>query len=456
VTVSTATVSLCVVGSGPSGLYMADALARRHAGARIDVLDRLPTPFGLVRAGVAPDHPGTKAITRQFDRTLARPGVRFRGNVTVGRDVTLAEVRAVYDAVVLAVGAPEDRRLGIPGEDLAGVHGSGAFVGWYNGHPDHAAPAPRLPGPAVAIIGTGNVALDVARVLAKTPEEMTKGDLCAHAAKVIHAAPLTDIWVVGRRGPPEAAFTPAELAELGHLTRARPVVEAAALPDAPPARLDTATAKHVEKNLEILRDFAARPDAEAAPVRIRFLFNAAPQAIEGVDGAVTGLRLARTRMDGIQAVPTGEVFTVPIGTVVSAIGYRCRPLEGIPLDETRGTIANTDGMVAKGLFVVGWARRGPAGVIPANRADAMAIAERLAGWLAEHAGGAKPGPDALDALLAGRGVRVVSLEDWERINRTEIARGAAAGRSRQKITSVTEMLALLDATSTDVNAASRA
>lgn len=450
------TVSICIVGSGPAGLYMADALARRHAGAAIDVLDRLPTPYGLVRAGVAPDHPGTKAITRQFDRTLARPGVRFRGNVTVDRDVTLAELRAAYDAVVLAVGAPEDRRLGIPGEALAGVHGSGAFVGWYNGHPDHAPLAPRLPGPGVAIIGTGNVALDVARVLTKTPEEMAQGDLCAHAARVIHAAPLSDIWVIGRRGPLEAAFTPAELGALGHLARARPVVEAAALPDSPPPGLDPASAKIVEKNLDILRGFATRPHTETAPVRIRFLFNAAPQAIEGTTGAVTGLRLARTRMVHGRAVPTGETLTLPVGTVISAIGHRCRPLEGAPLDQGRGIIANTDGMVAEGLFVVGWARRGPTGVIPTNRADAMAIAERVVGWLADRAGGARPGPTALDALLAARGVRVVSLTDWERINRTEIARGAAAGQPRQKIPSVAGMLALLDTDPADVDVTAHA
>ncbi len=452
-TVPATTVSVCVVGSGPAGLYMADALARRHAGAAIDVLDRLPTPYGLVRAGVAPDHPGTKAVTRQFDRALTRPGVRFRGNVTVDRDITLAELRAAYDAVVLAVGAPEDRRLGIPGEDLTGVHGSGAFVGWYNGHPDHAALTPRLPGPGVAIIGTGNVALDVARVLAKTPEDMAHGDLCAHAARVIHAAPLADIWVVGRRGPLEAAFTPAELSALGHLERARPVVETATLPESPPTGLDPAAAKIVEKNLEILRAFAPRPDAEASPVRIRFLFNAAPQSIEGETGVVTGLRLARTRMDGARAVPTGETLTLPVGTVISAIGYRCRPLEGAPLNQDRGIIANTDGVVAEGLFVVGWARRGPTGVIPANRADAMAIAERVSAWLANHAGGAKPGPAALDALLAARGVRVVSLTDWERINRTEIARGAATGQPRQKIPSVGEMLTLLEPDPADVGTA---
>ncbi|MBB4264941.1 FAD-dependent oxidoreductase [Roseospira visakhapatnamensis] len=437
------TVSLCVVGSGPAGLYVADALARRHAGARIDVLERLPTPYGLVRAGVAPDHPGTKAVTRQFDRTLARPGVRFLGNVTVGRDIALAEVRAAYDAVILAAGAPEDRRLGIPGEDLAGVYGSGAFVGWVNGHPDHAALAPRLPGPAVAIIGAGNVALDIARVLARTPEEMARGDLCAHAARIIHAAPLTDLWVIGRRGPLDAAFTPAELSELGSLARARPVVESTALHEPTP------TEAMPRKTLEILRGFAARPDAEDAPVRIRILFNAAPLAIEGAAGAVTALRLARTRAEDGRAVSTGETLTLPVGTVVSAIGYRPRPLDGAPLDEARSRIANTDGVIADGLFVVGWARRGPTGVIPANRADALAVADRVSGWLADHPKGTRPGPDALDALLRQRGVRVVSRADWERINQAEIACGDMTGQPRQKITAIAEMLSLLDDTATE-------
>ncbi|MBB4286888.1 FAD-dependent oxidoreductase [Roseospira goensis] len=435
--------TVCIVGAGPAGLYAADALIRKRPDARIDMLDRLPTPFGLVRAGVAPDHQGTKAIVRQFARTLGRPGVRFLGHVAVGRDVTLAELRDAYDAVILATGAPEDRRLGIPGEDLAGVYGSGAFVGWYNGHPDHAGLAPRLTGPGVAVVGNGNVALDIARVLAKTPAEMTGADLTADAARTIAAAPLTDIHILGRRGPLEASFTPAELAEMGTLTRAVPVVDPAALPDAAGAWDDPKEQALKDKTLEILRGLAARPAASAAPVRVHFHFRVAPLAVLGADGAVTGLRLARTRVEDGRAVVTEETTDLPVATVVSAIGYRCAALAGAPLDD-RGVVANTDGTVAPGLFVVGWSKRGPSGVIPTNRADSMAVAGRVLAWLDAQAAG-KPGPDALDRLLVARGVRAVSREDWDRLDAAEVARGAAAGRPREKFTSVAAMLAALDA-----------
>jgi ferredoxin--NADP+ reductase len=439
--------SVCIVGSGPSGLYAADALARKLKGARIDVLDRLPTPFGLVRAGVAPDHQGTKAIVRQFDRILGKPGVRFVGNVTVGRDVPLEDLRAAYDAVILAVGAPEDRRLGIPGEDLPGVYGSGAFVGWYNGHPDHAGLAPRLDGPGVAIVGNGNVALDIARVLAKTRDEMADGDLCAHAADAIAAAPLTDIFVVGRRGPVEAGFTPAELGEIGHLERAAPVVDAAALPQAVGSLADEAARPVKEKTLAILRDFAARALAasEAAPVRVRFLFHAAPVAVLGDAVGVSSLRLARTRVEDGRAVATDATFDIAVSTVVSAIGYRCAPLDGAPMDDGRGIVVNADGTVAPGLFVVGWAKRGPSGVIPTNRADSMAVADRVVAWLNDRADApGRDGPGALDALLTTRGVRPVTLEDWRRIDAAEVARGTAAGHAREKFTAIADMLAALE------------
>lgn len=436
-------VSVCVVGSGPSGLYAVDAIARKRPDAAVDVIDRLPTPFGLVRAGVAPDHLGTKNIVRQFDRALSRPGVRFLGNITVGRDASLDELKAAYDAVILAVGAPVDRPLGVPGEDLAAVYGSGAFVGWYNGHPDHAALEPHLPGPSVAVVGNGNVALDIARILAKTPEEMVESDICAHAADVIQAAPITDIHVIGRRGPVEASFTSAELGELGHLSRARPMVD--------PAVLDGATAeseedprirKVKERNLEILREFAARPDA-GEPVRIHLHFHAAPrEVLDDGTGAAGGLRLERTRVENGRAVGTGETFDLSAATVVTAIGYRCAAVPGLAMDESRGIVANDDGRVEPGVYVTGWARRGPSGVIPTNRTDAMAVAGHVLAAL-EGVESAKPGPAALDRVLAERGARPVCYDDWKRIDAAEVAR-AAQGRPREKFVRVEEMLAALD------------
>lgn len=432
--------SVCIVGSGPSGLYAADTILRKRPGCAIDIIDRLPTPFGLVRAGVAPDHQGTKNIVRQFERSMTKPGVRFLGNVCVGKDVTYAELKATYDAVILALGAPVDRKLGIPGEDLDGVYGSGAFVGWYNGHPDHADLDPKLDKPGIAVIGNGNVALDIARILAKTPEEMGGSDICAHAVKAIADAPLTDIYVLGRRGPLEASFTSAELAELGHLDRARPVVD--------PSVLDGVTAESVEdpkeqrvkaKNLEILTEFAARTDDK--PLRVHLLFNAAPKEIIGSDGRVSGLRVERTRVENGRAVTTGETFDLTVGAVMTAIGYRIAPIDGVPVDENRGIVANQDGKVEDGVFVVGWAKRGPSGVIPSNRSDSMAVAELVLGHLESAAGGAS-GPAGLDALLAERGVTPVCFDDWQKINAAEVAR-ALEGRPREKFTSIEDMLAAL-------------
>ena len=429
--------SVCIVGSGPSGLYAADTILRKRPGCAIDIIDRLPTPFGLVRAGVAPDHQGTKNIVRQFERSMTKPGVRFLGNVSIGKDVSYAELKATYDAVVLALGAPVDRTLGIPGEDLDGVYGSGAFVGWYNGHPDHAGLAPRLDTSGVAVIGNGNVALDIARILAKTSAEMTGSDICAHAVEAISAAPLTDIYLLGRRGPLEASFTSAELGELGHLERGRPVID--------PAVLDGITAESVsdpkeqkvkEKNLEILREFAARTDDK--PLRVHLLFNAAPKEIIGADGRVSGLRIERTRVENGRAVPTGETFDLGVGAVMTAIGYRIAPIDGVPVDESRGIVANEDGKVEDGVFVVGWAKRGPSGVIPSNRSDSMAVAELILSHL-ETAAGRTPGPAALDALLAERGVTPVCFDDWQKINAAEVAR-AAEGRPREKFTSIKDML----------------
>lgn len=420
--------SVAIVGSGPAGLYAAEGLARKHPDLRIDILERLPTPFGLVRSGVAPDHQGTKAIQRQFGKLLQRPGLRFLGNVEVGRDVALDELRAAYDAVILAIGAALDRRLGIPGEDLPGVYGSGAFVGWYNGHPDWRHLDPRLDGPSVAIIGNGNVAVDVARVLAKSSAEMAASDICAHAAAAIAAAPLAEIWLVGRRGPAEASWTPVELAELGRLERAAPVVDSADIP-AVIEEADPRLLRIREKTLETLRGFAAAPPDDKR-IRLHFLFNAAPVEILGA-GRAERLRLARRG--------TGEAFEIRASTVITAIGYRCHGSAGAPLDAERGIVANVEGRVAPGLWVVGWAKRGPSGTIPTNRAESFAVAEAVAAELAQ-VNAPKPGPDVLDHLLAARGVTVVDHPAWLRIEAAEAAH-ARAGAPREKFATLAELLA---------------
>lgn len=409
---------IAIVGSGPSGFYAVDGLSRALPGCRIDIIDRLRTPYGLVRFGVAPDHQGTKAVARQFERLALKPGIRFLGGIELGRDITLAELRACYDAVVIATGAAQDRKLGIPGEDLPGVFGSWAFVGWYNGHPDFAALDVKLPGSAVAVIGNGNVAIDLVRVLAKTPQEMQASDLCDHAAAVIHAANLTDIYMIGRRGPIEANFTSGELSELGHLARAVPVIEGAAIP-ASSGATDPAVAKVKDKNLEIMRGFAGNV-AGSKPITIHLLFNHRPVAIEGAGRAERLL---------VEPSGGGAARFLPAGTVISAIGYRSPALDGLGLDDARGVIANREGEIEPGLYVVGWAKRGPSGVIATNRSDSLAVADRIAARLKAAAPAESP---ALDELLSARGIVADDFAAWQAVDRAEIEAGKAVGRPRRK------------------------
>jgi NADPH-dependent glutamate synthase beta subunit-like oxidoreductase len=408
---------IAIVGSGPSGLFCADALIRQNPALKIDVFDRLATPYGLVRFGVAPDHQGTKAVTRQFDRLFANPNIRFLGHVAVGRDLPLAELQAHYDAVVLALGAHADRPLGIPGEDLPGRYGSMAFVGWYNGHPDFHGLDPLLDKPGAAVIGMGNVAVDIVRVLGKTRTEMASSDLAAHAAERIAAAPLTDLYILGRRGPVEASFTSAELAELGRLERVRPVVSKSDLPEALPTGIDPAELKVKEKNLSLLHEFAARDDDK--PIRLHFLFHAAPEALLGT-GRVEGLKIK-----GVDQ-PLG------VGTAISAIGYRTATDGDLPAADARGVIANDQGRIAPGLYVVGWAKRGPSGTIPTNRAEAKTVADLLLADYASDTTPAKQGSPALDAWLHSRGVAVVDWTGWKRIETAETA-AATPGSPRAKL-----------------------
>ncbi len=414
------TFSIAIVGSGPSGFYVVDGLTRALPGCRIDIIDRLKTPYGLVRFGVAPDHQGTKAVARQFERLALKPGVRFLGNVELGRDVSLDELRAHYDAVVIATGASQDRKLGIPGEDLPGVFGSWQFVGWYNGHPDFAKLDVKLSGNAVAVIGNGNVAIDLVRVLAKTAEEMRASDLVDHAAAVIHPAKLTDIYMIGRRGPVEANFTSGELAELGQLARAVPVIEGAEVPEKSGAS-DSAVEKIKDKNLEIMRGFAGNIPG-SKPMTLHMCFNETPVAIEG-DGRVE--RLVLHRSGG------SEQRSIAVDTVITAIGYRAPALAGVALDQSKGVVINSGGEIAPGLYVVGWAKRGPSGVIATNRADSLAVAERIVAHLNAQPS-AHENAAAFDALLMERGARVFDFAAWQTMDKAELEAGKAAGRPRRK------------------------
>jgi NADPH-dependent glutamate synthase beta subunit-like oxidoreductase len=430
-------INVAIVGSGPAGLYTADALLDGGADIRIDIIERLPSPFGLIRFGVAPDHQTTKKISRAFEKTALRPEVRYLGNVEVGRDVSLAELREMYDAVVLAVGAADDRPLGIPGSDKKGVIGSASFVGWGNCHPDFAELAPDLNTKGVIVVGNGNVALDVARVLCKTPAELADSDLSAKTAAAIAVSPLTDVYLVGRRGPVEAKFTNVELREMGELEQCQPVVDPAQLPEKVENVDDERDRRLKEKNLASFREFAAHPGGK--PKRVHFMFYASPVEVLGGD-RVEAVRFERTKIENGNAVGTGEMFDIPCGLCIAAIGYMSKPVPGAPFDERRAIVPNKDGRVEPGLYAVGWIKRGPSGVISTNKGDGKNAATQIREDIKD---GTKPGREALLKLLAERRTRIVSYADWQRIEKAEIA-AAKAPAPRRKFDTVADMLAVLE------------
>ena len=434
------TVRVAIVGSGPSGFYTADALIKSGLDCEIDVIDRLPTPFGLIRAGVAPDHQKTKNVSRAYEKTALNENVAYFGNVDVGKDVGIEDLKGLYDAVVLAIGSPYDRKLGVPGEDKKGVFGSADFVGWYNGHPDFRDLEPDLNTKAVVVIGNGNVAIDCARVLVKTPDEMSTTDIATHAADAIHAAPLEDVYMVGRRGPVEAKFTNVELREMGELQECTPIIDAAKIPGEVPAEeeMSDRDRRLKDKNLGTLRSFV---DAEPAgrKRRVHFQFYASPVEILGED-MVKGIRLEKTEVRDGRAVGTGETYDIPCGIVIPAIGYQGQPLDGVPFDERNGVIQNDEGRVSEGVYAVGWIRRGPTGVIGTNKHDGDAASRQIQ---EDCTDGGKAGRAGLKDLLTEKSVRWVDYSDWQKIDEVEKST-AAEGAPRRKLTRIPEMLAALD------------
>jgi NADPH-dependent glutamate synthase beta subunit-like oxidoreductase len=425
---------IAVIGSGPAGYYTAEACQKLFGGdVHIDVIDGLPVPYGLIRFGVAPDHQSIKAVSRRYEAVALSDNVRFVGNVSVGRDVSIDELQSLYDAVVLATGAPKDRPLGIPGDDLPGVVGSAAFVGWYNGHPDFADLAPPLDVAGAVVVGNGNVALDVARILSKTPAEFSGSDIVDHALAELAGSSIRAISILGRRGPHQIAMTPKELGELGHLERAAPHVDPA---DLPPPGDDALLEPGMRKSVTHLRDFAAT-NADK-PIGIDFDFFAMPVAIEG-DGKVERIIVERTVLDAdLRSNGTGERYTIECGLVVSCIGYSTPQIEGVPYEHGRGRFANDEGRILPGLYCVGWARRGPTGTIGTNRPDGQMIAEKIGADLSDPS--RKAGRSGLDALLESRGVDVVTFRDWQKIEAAEVAR-AREGSPRGKFVNVAEMIA---------------
>jgi ferredoxin--NADP+ reductase len=414
-----------IVGSGPAGFYTAEALEKAYGGeARIDILDRFPVPYGLIRFGVAPDHQSLKAVSKRYDKTAEAAGVDFIGNVTVGRDVSIAELLDLYDAVILATGAPHDRKLGIPGEDLPGVVGSAEFVGWYNGHPDFADLDPFLHGTHAAVIGNGNVALDCARILSKTQHEFEGSDIVGHALDALDHSAIRTVTILGRRGPHQIAMTPKELGELGHLEDAVPVIETA---DFPPSEADEPLEPGLRKSVTLLRGFGDLEPTKAK--RIAFDFFAKPVAIEG-DGKAERIIVEKTVLDEKGAARgTGETYEVPASLVVTAIGYSTSPIEGLPFEG--GKFVNEGGRIAERLYAVGWARRGPTGTIGTNRPDGYEVADQIAAAMPSGSAGDRKGAEGLKRLLQERGVLPTDYDDWRRIEAAETA-NARQGSPREK------------------------
>lgn len=431
---------IAIIGSGPAGYYSAEAAQKQWGDdVRIDMFDMLPVPYGLIRFGVAPDHQSIKGVTRRYEKVALSENVRFVGNVAVGRDVSIGELRQLYDALILATGAPHDRKLGIPGEELGNIFGSAEFVGWYNGYPPSADLDPDLSGRHAVVIGMGNVALDVARILAKTEAEFEGSDIVSHALEALKAAKFQTITILGRRGPHQIMMTPKELGELADLERASPRVDRDDLPE---AGEDLLLEPGLRKSVTHLRSFAAIPESVHAekPIEIHFDMFASPKSFIG-EGKVQSVEVERTDVVQGRAVGTGETYRIPADLVVSCIGYRTSPIPDVPFDERAGRFANDEGRILPGIYCVGWARRGPSGTIGTNRPDGYSVVEKIEEDLASGALGraGKSGRAGFDELAAQRGLDIVTFRDWKKIEEAEEA-AARAGSPREKFVDIEAMI----------------
>lgn len=431
---------IAIIGSGPAGYYSAEAAQKQWGDdVRVDIFDCLPVPYGLIRTGVAPDHQSIKGVSRRYEKTALTDNVRFVGNVMIGRDISIGELGEMYDAVVLATGAPNDKALTMPGSDLGNVYGSAAFVGWYNGHPQFAELDPDLSGRHAVVIGMGNVALDVARILAKTASEFAGSDIVSHALELLMQSGIEKITILGRRGPHQIMMTPKELGELAQLERASPRVDPADLPE---VEEDAFLEPGLRKSVTHLRSFAAIPEsihAEKA-IEIEFDMFASPTALLG-DGTVSAIAVERTEVQSGKAVGTGETYEIPADLVVSCIGYRTSPIPDVPFDERMGRFANDEGRILPGLYCVGWARRGPSGTIGTNRPDGYSVIEKICEDLNGGAlgTGGRKGREGFDQLAAERGLDVVTFRDWKKIEEAE-EKAAREGAPREKFVDIEAMI----------------
>jgi ferredoxin/flavodoxin---NADP+ reductase len=448
---------IAVFGAGPAGFFAAEELLKQPGRAiTVDVFDRLPTPYGLVRGGVAPDHQNTKAVIKQFERTAARPGFRFFGNVTFGVDLSLTEVLAHYHQVLFATGAEADRRLGVPGEDLPGSHPATAFVGWYNGHPDYRFAEFDLDAEQVVVVGNGNVAVDVARILARSVDELARTDIAEHALEALRYSRVKEVLLLGRRGPAQGAFSHPELRELTELAGADLVLrpEDLELDAVNRTFLERHPSRHPQRNWELLAAHSTKGEGtQVRKIRMRFLVS--PVEILGTD-RVEGLRVERNRLvedaqGGFSARGTGVFEEIPAQLVFRSVGYKGHPLVGVPFDDRQGIIPHQEGRVVDPLtnaplprvYVAGWIKRGPSGVIGTNRPDAVAtvrmmLADAVSDFVVDTL---VPNPDGVLPLLARKQIQTVTFQDWVRIDTAEIASGKERGKPREKLTTLAELLA---------------
>ncbi len=450
---------VAIVGAGPTGYYAADHLFRQEGlVVEVDMFDRVPTPYGLVRAGVAPDHQKIKSVTAVFDKVAAHPGFRFYGAVELGKHVTVADLRRHYHQIVYCTGAQTDRRMGIPGEDLKGSHPATEFVAWYNGHPDYRECQFDLSVEAAAVVGVGNVAVDVARILCRTPEELAVTDIADYALDALRKSRIREVYLLGRRGPAQAAFTNPEIKELGELADAdiTAVPAEVELDELSRAALERSPDRATRKKVELLQAYARRPPSgKARRLIVRFLVS--PIELLGNEtGEVAGIRLVRNKLYAtptgtLQAKPTDQVEELAVGMVLRSVGYQGVPLPGVPFNESWGVILNEKGRVldpetrqpVAGEYAAGWIKRGPTGVIGTNKPDA---AETVACMMEDLAKGAvlQPAqPDAAAGLIRERQPHCFSYPDWLRLDELEVSRGRPFGRPRIKLTRVEDMLAAL-------------
>ena len=438
---------VAIVGSGPSGFYAADYLLRSGMNVHVHMFERLPTPFGLVRFGVAPDHAKIRNVIKVYAKTAQHPNYRFWGNITIGSDITMDELRAEFDAVILAFGAQTDRKLNIPGVDLPRSYTATEFCAWYNSHPDYRDREFDLSHPVAMVMGQGNVAMDVARVLAKTSEQLSTTDMASHAVDALADSQVREVHVVGRRGPAQAAFTPKEIKELGEIEGCDIIVN----PD--DLRINENCAIELElpgneankRNMEILREFADRKPT-GAPRKIIIHFFKSPIKLRG-NGGVEQVVLERNKLVGEpgarKARGTGETETLDCQVFFRSIGYHGVPIEGTPFDEGKGVVPNESGRVEPGLYAVGWIKRGPSGLIGTNKKDSEESVDKLFDDLKRLEPKARD-DSGLRAILKQRGVRPVSYEDWLKIDAAEVERGQAKGKPRDNFTRIDEMIAVLD------------